>query len=68
MGLLISILDLLLILGVEFSYKENSSFYVPFSAYIKIVVVGVVSYSVIAFLQYCKVKKVSHNDALKNVE
>ena len=50
------------------SYPGWMPYYVPFSAYVKIVAVGVISYAVIAFLQYRKVKKVSLNDALKNVE
>lgn len=54
--------------AVMSAYPGWLPYYVPFSAYIKIVVVGIVSYSVIAFLQYRKVKKVSLNDALKNVE
>lgn len=54
--------------AVMSAYPGWLPYYVPFSAYIKIVVAGVVSYAVIAFLQYRKVKKVSLNDALKNVE
>ena len=54
--------------AVMSAYPGWMPYYVPFSAYVKIVAVGIVSYAVIAFLQYRKVKKVSLNDALKNVE
>lgn len=43
--------------AVMSAYPGWLPYYVPFSAYIKIVVAGVVSYAVIAFLQYRKVKR-----------
>ena len=43
-------------------------YYVPFSAYLKIVMCGIISYAAIAFIQYRKVKKISLSIALKNVE
>lgn len=43
-------------------------YYVPFSAYVIVVVAGILSYAVIAFMQFRKVKKVSMDMALKNVE
>ncbi len=43
-------------------------YYVPFSAFIKMAVAGIVSYAVIAFIQYRKVKKIPLDIALKNVE
>ncbi len=43
-------------------------YYVPFSAYIKMAVAGILSYAVIAFIQFRKVKKIPLDIALKNVE
>lgn len=43
-------------------------YYVPFSAYVIVVVAGILSYAVIAFMQFRKVKKVPMDMALKNVE
>lgn len=43
-------------------------YYVPVSAYIVIVVSGILAYAVIAFMQFRKVKKVPLDMALKNVE
>ncbi len=43
-------------------------YYVPFSAYIKIIAAGIISYLLIAFMQYRKVKKIPLDVALKNVE
>lgn len=49
-------------------YSGWLPYVVPFSAYVKIVVAGIVSYAVIAFMQYRKVKKIPLDIALKNVE
>ncbi len=43
-------------------------YYVPFSAYVKMALAGILAYAVIAFIQYRKVKKVPLDIALKNVE
>lgn len=43
-------------------------YYVPFSAFVKMFAAGVVSYAVIAFLQFKRVKKIPMDVALKNVE
>lgn len=43
-------------------------YYVPFSAYVKMALAGIIGYAVIAFIQYRKVKKVPLDIALKNVE
>ncbi len=41
---------------------------VPFSAYIRMAVLGIVAYAVVAFIQMRKVKNVPKSDALKAVE
>lgn len=43
-------------------------YYVPASAYIEMILAGIVAYAVIAFIQYRKVKRVPLDIALKNVE
>ena len=43
-------------------------YYVPFSAYLKIVICGIAAYGIIAFIQYRNVKKIPLGIALKNVE
>ena len=43
-------------------------YYVPSYAYIAVVAAGILSYAVIAFIQFRKVKKVPMDMALKNVE
>lgn len=43
-------------------------YHVPFSAYIRMAVLGIISYTVVAFIQMRKVKKVPKSDALKMVE
>lgn len=43
-------------------------YFVPFTAYIKMALAGILSYAVIAFIQFRKVKKIPLNIALKNVE
>lgn len=50
------------------AYPGWLPYYVPFSAFIKMAVAGILSYSVIAFIQYRKVKKIPLDIALKNVE
>ncbi len=50
------------------AYPGWLPYYVPITAYINIVIAGILSYSVIAFLQYRKVKSVPLDIALKNVE
>ncbi|MBQ3565748.1 MAG: ABC transporter permease [Oscillospiraceae bacterium] len=49
-------------------YSGYLPFYVPFSVYVKMVALGVVSYAVIAFMQMRRIKKVPLDIALKNVE
>lgn len=49
-------------------YAGWMPYYVPFSAFIKMAVTGVVSYAIIAFAQFRKVKKIPLGIALKNVE
>lgn len=44
------------------------SYYVPFMEFVKIAVLGIVAYSVVAFMQFKKVKKINLNLALKNIE
>ena len=43
-------------------------YYVPSYAYVAVVTAGILSYAVIAFIQFGKVKKVPMDMALKNVE
>ena len=43
-------------------------YYIPSTAFIKIMAAGIASYAVIAFLQFGKVKKIPLDIALKNVE
>lgn len=50
------------------AYSGWMPYYVPFSAYVKIIGAGIVAYGVIAFMQYRRVKKVPLDIALKNVE
>ncbi len=49
-------------------YSGWMPYYVPFSAYIKMIITGIVAYAVIAFGQFRKVKKIPLGIALKNVE
>lgn len=49
-------------------YPGYLPYYVPFSTFIKMAVLGIASYSVIAFVQYRKVKKIKLDMALKNRE
>lgn len=50
------------------AYSGWLPYYVPFSAYVKIIGAGIAAYGVIAFMQYRRVKKVPLDIALKNVE
>lgn len=53
----------------EFSdYSGWLEYYVPYFTYVKIIVIGVAAYAVIAFLLMKKIRKVPLGDALKNVE
>ncbi len=49
-------------------YSGWMPYYVPFSAYIKMIVTGIAAYAAIAFGQFRKVKKIPLGIALKNVE
>jgi len=49
-------------------YAGYLPFYVPMSVYVKMFLLGVVSYAVIAFMQTRRVKKIPLDIALKNVE
>ena len=44
------------------------AYFVPFMEFVKIAVLGIVAYSVVAFMQFKKVKKINLNLALKNIE
>ena len=50
------------------AYPGYLPYYVPFGAFVKMAVAGILAYSVIAFIQYRKVKKIPLDMALKNVE
>lgn len=43
-------------------------YYIPSSAFIKVIVAGIAAYAVIGFMQFGKVKKIPLDVALKNVE
>lgn len=49
-------------------YPGYLPYYVPFSVFVKMALCGIISYLVIAFLQYRKVKKIKLDIALKNRE
>lgn len=49
-------------------YSGWIPYYVPYTAYLEMFILGIVSYAVIAFTQYGKVKKIPMDMALKNVE
>lgn len=49
-------------------YSGWLPYYVPFSAFVKIVVAGIAAYAVIAFVQFRRVKRIPLDVALKNVE
>ena len=55
----------------EYFFKEYPGwlpYYVAPSVFVKIIVMGIISYAVISFFQMRKIKKVPLADALKNVE
>lgn len=69
--LTIPVVDVIMKYVCEIMLSEFSGwlpYYVPFSTYIKMVVAGVLSYAVIAFIQFRRVKNVPLDVALKNVE
>lgn len=43
-------------------------YYVPFTVYVKIIVAGIIAYSLIAFMQFRRVKRIPMDVALKNIE
>ena len=49
-------------------YSGWIPYYAPITAYLKMIMLGVVSYAIIAFTQYRKVKRIPMDMALKNVE
>lgn len=49
-------------------YSGWLPYYVPFSIYIEMAVLGIVAYGIIAFFQFRKVKKIPMDMALKNLE
>lgn len=50
------------------SYSGYLPYAVPAMVYVKIIAVGIIAYSVIAFAQFMKLKKIPMDMALKNVE
>jgi len=71
MLLTIPIVDIALKQVCEYFFREYPGwlpYYVAPSVFLKMAVMGIVSYAVIAFFQTRKVKKVPLADALKNVE
>ncbi len=49
-------------------YAGYLPYYVPFSTYLKIIAVGIISYSIIAIIQFRKVKRIPLDMVLKNRE
>ncbi len=49
-------------------YSGWIPYYVPYTAYMEMIILGVVSYAIIAFTQYRKVKRIPMDMVLKNVE
>jgi putative ABC transport system permease protein len=43
-------------------------YYLPRKIYIQIIVMGILTYAVVAVLEYQKIRKVPMDEALKNVE
>lgn len=43
-------------------------YYVPFSAFVKVIAAGIITYSVVAFIQLERLKRIPMDIALKNVE
>lgn len=55
-------------IGIFADYPGYFPYYVPEITYVKMLVLGVLSYAVVAVLQMKKIKKVPLGEALKNVE
>lgn len=55
-------------IAVFSDYSGWLAYYMPPSTYLKVAIMGVVSYAVVAFLLMKKVRKIPMSDALKNVE
>lgn len=55
-------------IGIFADYPGYFAYYVPGITYVKMLVLGVLSYAVVAVLQMKKIKKVPLGEALKNVE
>ena len=55
-------------IGIFADYPGYFPYYVPGITYVKMLVLGVLSYAVVAVLQMKKIKKVPLGEALKNVE
>lgn len=49
-------------------YSGYFFYYVPFTVFVKMALLGILGYGVIAFLQTRKVKRIPLDVALKNVE
>lgn len=49
-------------------YSGWLPYYVPFSAFVRIIAAGIISYAIIAFMQFQRVKQIPLDIALKNVE
>lgn len=49
-------------------YSGWLPYYVPFSCFVKIIAAGIISYAVIAFMQFRRVRSIPLDVALKNVE
>ncbi len=62
-----SIIDKVFVVFLS-EYAGWLPYYVPFSVFIKMAVIGILSYGIIAFFQFRKVKKIPMDMALKNVE
>ena len=53
---------------VFMEYSGWLPYYVPSDVFIKIFIMGILAYAVIAFIQVSKIKKIPMDEALKNVE
>lgn len=49
-------------------YPQYFPYYVPTITFIKIIALGIIAYTLIAFIQIKKVKAINMNEALKNIE
>jgi putative ABC transport system permease protein len=65
---LVAVLLQKLCVAIFADYSGWLEYYVPFSTYIKIFILGIASYAVIAFLLMKKIRRIPLSDALKNVE